>query len=130
MASSQNNKKRRGKDSLSKQDPDPVVFMAPGLIPDVRITVFNQQYQVHSVALKYHSAFFRKFLDSPEKERIPGAREFKYEYVAVVDDDATWALEPAEKVRHPRGSTSCLLLKYSMPLVQPVEVEKNLPPSI
>lgn len=74
------------------------MFIAPGLKPDVRITVFNQQYQVHSVALKYHSAFFRKFLDSPEKQRIPGAREFKYEYVAVVDRDGSWALEPAEKV--------------------------------
>ncbi|KAH6711270.1 hypothetical protein BKA61DRAFT_577729 [Leptodontidium sp. MPI-SDFR-AT-0119] len=45
----------------------PVVFTTPGYQTDVRLTVFDQDFHVHSVLLKIHSAFFRKFLDSPDK---------------------------------------------------------------
>ncbi|KAH9215140.1 hypothetical protein DL95DRAFT_461401 [Leptodontidium sp. 2 PMI_412] len=56
---------------LKKQKIDnsmpPIVFSTPGLKPDTRLTVFEQEFQVHSLVLKLHSAFFRKFLDSPDK---------------------------------------------------------------
>jgi hypothetical protein len=47
---------------------------------------------VHSVLLKMYSAFFRKFLDSPDKEQttngVTGA--FQYEWVTKVDEDGDW----------------------------------------
>lgn len=61
--------------------------------------LFDMEFHVHSIILKLHSAYFRRFLDSPEKEKddpLPG--RFAYKYVAVIDDDNTWALEPAAKV--------------------------------
>jgi len=48
----------------------PIVFHTPGFKPDVRLMVFDREFQVHSVLLKLHSAFFRKFLDSPDKISI------------------------------------------------------------
>lgn len=45
----------------------PIVFSQPGLKPDTRLTVFDQEFHVHSIILKLKSAFFRKFLDSPDK---------------------------------------------------------------
>lgn len=42
----------------------PVEFSMPGFQPD---TLFHQPLHVKSTALKMHSAFFRKFLDSPDK---------------------------------------------------------------
>ncbi|KAG4428514.1 hypothetical protein IFR05_016003 [Cadophora sp. M221] len=46
---------------------EPVVFTTPDYQPDVHLSVFDQDFHVHSVFLKLHSAFFRKFLDSPDK---------------------------------------------------------------
>src|SRR6187402_2341564 len=51
----------------------PIVFHTPGLKPDVRLMVFDEEFHVHSVLLKLHSAFFRKFLDSPDKYPPTGA---------------------------------------------------------
>lgn len=45
----------------------PIVIRLPGQKPDVRLAVFDQEFHVHSVLLKLNSAFFRKFLDSPDK---------------------------------------------------------------
>lgn len=45
----------------------PIVFSTPGYQPDVRLVVFDQEFHVHSILLKLHSAYFRKFLDSPDK---------------------------------------------------------------
>lgn len=84
--------------------PCPHVFICPGYNPDTRIKVFKKEYHVHSLILKLYSAYFRKFLDSPEK--IPALAEaiFKYDYISVVDDDGSWALDPVSKV----VSSSCL----------------------
>ncbi|PVH87079.1 hypothetical protein DL98DRAFT_355713, partial [Cadophora sp. DSE1049] len=43
------------------------VFTTPGYQPNVRLVVFDQEFHVHSILLKLHSAYFRKFLDSPDK---------------------------------------------------------------
>lgn len=46
----------------------PIVFTSPSLSPDVRIQLFHDwEFHVHSVVLKFHAAFFRKFLDSADK---------------------------------------------------------------
>ena len=45
----------------------PIVFQSPGLKPDVSLKVFKVEFHVHSVLLRLHSAFFRKFLDSADK---------------------------------------------------------------
>jgi hypothetical protein len=74
-----------------------VVFSTPGMKPDTRLQVFSRIFHVHSVLLKLHSAFFRTFLDSPDKvPDINGA--FRYDYVSVVDADGTWGLEVRAKV--------------------------------
>ncbi|KAG0651409.1 hypothetical protein D0Z07_2115 [Hyphodiscus hymeniophilus] len=89
-----------------------VVFKSPGLVPDLRLTVFGKEFHVHSAVLRLHSAFFRKFLDSTEKPSSPaGTRNlFKYDYVSVVDDDDSWGLEPISMVRctsRPQQTKSC-----------------------
>ncbi|KAH7403259.1 hypothetical protein BKA64DRAFT_641261 [Cadophora sp. MPI-SDFR-AT-0126] len=45
----------------------PIMFTTPGFQPDVRLVVFDQELHVHSILLKLYSAYFRKFLDSPDK---------------------------------------------------------------
>jgi hypothetical protein len=78
---------------------DPIIFASPGLKPDVRLLVFKQEFHVHSVILKLHSNYFRKFLDSPDKKKASVSALFRYVYVSVVDeDDHLWALDIAAKV--------------------------------
>jgi len=85
----------------NKEDDDKsIVFSSPGLTPDVRLTVFGQEFHVHSIILKLHSNFFRKFLDAGDKAATPPSSLFQYDYVSVSDDDGTWGLEPtSSKVR-------------------------------
>jgi hypothetical protein len=80
--------------------PKPVSFTARGLTADVRLGVFDAEFHVHSVVLKMHSAFFFKFLDSPDK--IPAAAvapgPFKYEWVTKIDEDGSWSLVDARSI--------------------------------
>ncbi|KAH7403236.1 hypothetical protein BKA64DRAFT_743856 [Cadophora sp. MPI-SDFR-AT-0126] len=71
-----------------------IVFTARGLTPDVQLQVFDQVYHVHSVILKMQSAFFFKFLDSPEKPNIPDSNgKISYKWITEIDDDGkSWAL--------------------------------------
>lgn len=86
-------------DSTSTSDgiPQPLVFNAAGFQPDVSLMVFDQDFHVNSVVLKLYSAYFRKFLDSAEKNG-PLSGQFAYKYTTVVDPDGMWALEPVAKV--------------------------------
>jgi hypothetical protein len=68
-----------------------VKFTSPGLKQDVRLKVFDIDSHVNSVILKLYSGFFRKFLDSPEKN-IPASAEFAYEWVTKIDKDGSWHL--------------------------------------
>jgi hypothetical protein len=75
---------------------EPIVFSMPGYLPDTRLNVLGQKFHVHSAYLKMHSAFFRKFLDSPEK-KLPATSDttstsFRYEWITEVDTDGTWSL--------------------------------------
>jgi hypothetical protein len=73
-----------------------VKFTSPGLQADVRRKVLNVDFHAHSVLLKLHSSFFRKFLNSPDEEgSIPGSAEFKYEWVTKIDEDGSWHLVSA-----------------------------------
>ncbi|TVY89683.1 hypothetical protein LAWI1_G003078 [Lachnellula willkommii] len=80
--------------------PNPIVFTAPGLGPDMSIEVFKQIFHVNSMVLKIHSEYFRNYLDSPDKApagSVAGA--FKYEWVTQVDEDGKgWSLTAKEKV--------------------------------
>jgi hypothetical protein len=47
--------------------PEPIAFTGFGLNPDTKLEVFGQEFHVISAALKLHSMFFAKFLDSADK---------------------------------------------------------------
>jgi len=55
------------KQKVNPPPKSPIIFQSPGLKPEVSLKIFNVEFHVHSVLLKLHSAFFRKFLDSPDK---------------------------------------------------------------
>lgn len=80
-----------------KPDPTkPIIFKAPGLgASDVRFKIFGREIHAHSILLKLHTGYFRTFLDSPDKSPLPASEPFRYEYVSVVDPDATWSLPTA-----------------------------------
>jgi hypothetical protein len=54
-----------------------VVILSTGIKPDTRLRVFSTDFHVHSSALKLHSAFFRTFLDSPDKATVTSS-SFQY----------------------------------------------------
>ncbi|TVY51276.1 hypothetical protein LCER1_G005999 [Lachnellula cervina] len=73
----------------------PQVVMTPrGLQPDMILRVFRWEFHVHSVTMKSHSAFFRKFLDSPDKPSLKSTAftAFKYEWDTQVDKNGSWSL--------------------------------------
>ncbi|TVY39552.1 hypothetical protein LOCC1_G004464 [Lachnellula occidentalis] len=90
-------KRPRAESGAAETGPAPIKFLSPGLKPDTRLMVFEQEFHVHSTILKLHSNYFRQFLDSPDKTGAPASALFQYEYVSVVDEDGTWALESTEK---------------------------------
>ncbi len=79
----------------------PIIFAARGLQVDTRLHVFDTAFHVHSTILRLGSAFFYKFLESPDKAKVqddetaPG--KFSYEWVTEVDEDGTgWSLVAAK----------------------------------
>jgi len=96
---------------MSNDEPKSVIFTARGLNSDVRLCAFETEFHVHSMVLKMHSAFFFKFLDSPDKtppETVaPGA--FKYEWATKIDEDGSWSLVDARsiEVRITSSSQTC-----------------------
>jgi len=56
-------------------------FLSSDLTEDWLIVPFTD---VHSIILKLHSNYFRRFLDSPEKAAAPTNAAFKYDYISVV----------------------------------------------
>jgi hypothetical protein len=82
--------------TTGNQNREVIKFTSPGLKADVRLRVLDTDLHVHSVILKLYSIFFRKFLDSPDKEgSFPGSAEFKYEWVTKIDEDGSWHLVSA-----------------------------------
>jgi hypothetical protein len=84
----------------SNDEPKSVIYTARGLNSDVRLRAFDTEFHVHSTVLKMHSAFFFKFLDSPDKTPpatvAPGT--FKYEWVTKIDEDGSWSLVDARSI--------------------------------
>ncbi|KAM3086156.1 hypothetical protein ACMFMG_000292 [Clarireedia jacksonii] len=84
--------KKRKIDSEAPEPKPPIVFRLPTHPPDVKLKIFDTlDFHVHSIILKMHSAFFRKFLDSPEKGS-PLTGKWRYEWGTVIDDDGSWSL--------------------------------------
>ncbi|TVY39026.1 hypothetical protein LSUB1_G004583, partial [Lachnellula subtilissima] len=67
----------------------------------VHLEVFFQDFYVHSSVLKKHSAFFRAFLDSPDKGLSGTSKntKYKYDWISHVDKDGTWALICSTKLK-------------------------------
>ncbi|KAF5872471.1 uncharacterized protein Bfra_005831 [Botrytis fragariae] len=78
---------------------NPIIFISPDHKPDVRLMVFKQEFHVRSHILKKGSNYFRKFLDSPDKQNKPASESdlFRYDYSTVVDEDGTWGLVTVTK---------------------------------
>ncbi|TGO50541.1 hypothetical protein BCON_0181g00080 [Botryotinia convoluta] len=94
----QQNKKRKHNEDLAPAQqgpPSPIIFLARSVKADTRFTVFRQEFHLHSSGLKHHSNYFRKFLDSADKQPAPAYALFKYDYRSVIDEDGSWALMPA-----------------------------------
>lgn len=65
-------------------------FDVPGQLPDTRFRLFGKmEIHAHSSLLKIHSAFFRTFMDSPDKIPAQAGAVFAYEWVDDVDDDGS-----------------------------------------
>ncbi|KAE8442861.1 hypothetical protein EG329_002603 [Mollisiaceae sp. DMI_Dod_QoI] len=86
------NKKQKTSDQTVLQ---PISFEISGMAADVSLKVFDQEFLVHSPILKIHSAFFNKFLDSPDKTVVRGIHvegEIKYQWVTELDGENDWQL--------------------------------------
>ncbi|TGO52161.1 hypothetical protein BOTNAR_0332g00010 [Botryotinia narcissicola] len=85
-------------------------FHLPGHKVDVKLSVFDGlQLHVHSVILKLHSAFFRRFLDPPGRdEKDENTGSFKYEWVTVYDDDGSWSLFDVRNIKHGNRSSNSI----------------------
>ncbi|CZR55437.1 uncharacterized protein PAC_05325 [Phialocephala subalpina] len=91
----------------------PIAFPCAGQSPDVRLIVFKQEFHVHSTLLKLNTAFFRKFLDSPEKAvndpngsgevaLVGPMSTFTYEWVTKIDEGGDkWSLVSDNKKNEP-----------------------------
>ncbi|KAF7919804.1 hypothetical protein BELL_0052g00040 [Botrytis elliptica] len=90
--------------------PQVVTFSLPGQKPDTRITIFQlKELRVHSSILKLYSAYFRKFMDSPDKEPAPSSAAWKYDWTAKVEEDGSWYVveSKGQEFKKQRGATSC-----------------------
>lgn len=100
-AMAQSHKRNASTELAREESTSPlIIFKSPGLQPDLRIKVFDSEFHVHSAVLRLRSAFFRRFLDSPDKIPAPAGAKFQYEYISVVDDDGAWGLQVLTLVRY------------------------------
>ncbi|TGO24740.1 hypothetical protein BPAE_0096g00460 [Botrytis paeoniae] len=89
--------------------PQVVTFSLPGQKPDTRITIFQlKELRVHSSILKLYSAYFRKFMDSPDKEWAPPSAMWKYDWAEKVDEDGSWYVvnKRGQESKEQQGATS------------------------
>ncbi|TGO08202.1 hypothetical protein BTUL_0221g00190 [Botrytis tulipae] len=104
--------KKRKLDHEEYGPASPIVhtFHLPGHKVDVKLSVFDGlQLHVHSVILKLHSAFFRRFLDPPGRDdKDENTGSFKYEWVTVYDDDGSWSLFDVRNIKHGNSSSNSM----------------------
>ncbi|KAF7903041.1 hypothetical protein EAF00_002943 [Botryotinia globosa] len=78
-------------DQTHRLSPKLKVFSIPDQKSDTRFVLFDErEIHLHSTVLKLHSAFFRKFLDSPDKTPAEPSAEFRYEWVSEIEEDGEW----------------------------------------
>ncbi|KAF7903039.1 hypothetical protein EAF00_002941 [Botryotinia globosa] len=90
--------------------PQVVTFSLPGQQPDTRITIFQlKELRVHSSILKLYSPYFRKFMDSPDKESASPSAMWKYEWTAKVEEDGSWYVvdRRGQESKEEQGASSC-----------------------
>ncbi|KAI9846816.1 MAG: hypothetical protein M1838_001139 [Thelocarpon superellum] len=73
-------------------------YRMTGLVPDVRLAVFDTEFFVHSQVLRLHSGYFRTFLTPayhpPRSDTSPPAHAtIRYECGTKIDADAAWGLQ-------------------------------------
>ncbi|KAF7911437.1 uncharacterized protein EAF01_002944 [Botrytis porri] len=85
-------------------------FDLPGQKVDVKLSIFDElQIHVHSTVLKPHSAFFRRSLDSSNKnDDDKNTGNFKYEWATVYDDDGSWSLVETRNMKHDISSSNLM----------------------
>jgi hypothetical protein len=81
----------------SQQENQVSIFHALNEKPDTRLTVFKHEFHVHSRILQTHSEFFRTFMARAENNPHSNS-QFVYDYIAQVDKDSAWGLQPVSKV--------------------------------
>lgn len=123
----------------------PVIFKSFGMPADVRFTVFDEEFHVHSMVLKTNSAFFCKFLHPVNKNGASvaaghamelqhgragmgaGTSRFQYEWVSQLDvDGKDWHLVYASGngvglklfLSHPRNTNPSRSRLLHIPAVQ------------
>jgi hypothetical protein len=62
----------------------------------MKITVFGQEYHVHSGVLKFHSPYFRECLS--DAGALMTGSHFAYDFTSTENDDGHWQLEPVSSV--------------------------------
>ncbi|KAF7919806.1 hypothetical protein BELL_0052g00060 [Botrytis elliptica] len=78
-------------DQTHRLSPKLKVFSLPDQTPDTKFVLFGEtEIHLHSTVLRLHSAFFRKFLDSPDKKPAEPSAEFRYEWVSEIEEDGEW----------------------------------------
>ncbi|TGO24739.1 hypothetical protein BPAE_0096g00450 [Botrytis paeoniae] len=104
--------KKRKIDREDDGPASPIVhtFHLTGHEVDVKLSIFDElQLYVHSVVLKLHSAFFRRFLDSSNKNgNGENTGSFKYEWATVYNDDGSWSLFDARNIKHDNPSSNLI----------------------
>jgi hypothetical protein len=102
---------------IKKQDgnkkPSPIVFLAQGLIPDVRLKIFDTvKTHVYSIVLNFLSKFFLKFLD---QSKVDGGK-FAHKCMSKVDEDETWHLiSEKENLNLPTRTASSVWFQSDCP---------------
>jgi hypothetical protein len=76
-----------------------VTFTVPDLSPDTKLEVYHTTFEAHSLALRLHSGFFRKFLvkmvvDTNESHSHSGF----IHHLMVKDDGDVWGFQPIQQV--------------------------------
>ncbi|EPE24746.1 hypothetical protein GLAREA_08599 [Glarea lozoyensis ATCC 20868] len=87
--SSRPRKKQKLEVDNEPENKPPIVFKFKGFELDTKLTVFSQEFHVHSSVLKVNSIFFRTFLDSADKKKsdVSAAGKFRYKWITQIDDD-------------------------------------------
>tara|TARA_R110002060_G_scaffold4952_8_gene7691 strand:+ start:682 stop:1056 length:375 start_codon:yes stop_codon:yes gene_type:complete len=76
----------------------PIVFAVPHLsVPDVRLTVMDQQFMVHSAILKSKSGFFDEIFEWPGSVDWLDKAPYKYDLVTRGSSKSDWILQIEDK---------------------------------